>query len=120
MAHSQLMPPGFEDLAILLPIWARPTENERSKIRWTSSKADFERFHTLFMPRLDAVLEFLKTVPLADMADPDRRLFHLACAFAEASPHHELYNGSAEVPFSFAAPRFVPGHGKKASEAPLR
>lgn len=117
MTHLQIMPPGFEDLAVLSHFWARGTENERSAIRWASSKSDFEQFYTIFMPRLDAVLEFLKTVPLAEMAETDQNLFYLACAFAEASPHHELYNGSAEVPFSFAAPRFVPGHGNEASEA---
>ena len=35
----------------------------------------------------------------------------LASAYAEAAPHHELYGGSAEVPHSFDARRFVPEHG---------
>lgn len=30
---------------------------------------------------------------------------------AEAAPHHELYGGSPQVPFSFDARRFVPEHG---------
>ena len=34
-------------------------------------------------------------------------LFYLACAFAEAAPHHELHGGSANVPHSFDAKRFV-------------
>ena len=39
-------------------------------------------------------------------------LYHLALAFAEASPHNELYDCSNTVPNSFAAHRFVAAHGE--------
>lgn len=111
MTDTIALPAGFEELAGLAARWARPTEGQRNAIRWTSSKADFADFYTRFIPHLDAALERLEKVPLDGLEEgPDANLFHLVAAFAEASPHHELYGGSAEVPFSFAARRFQPGH----------
>jgi len=111
MTDSILLPPAFGDLAPFAHIWARPTENTRSEIRWAASAADFAAFYKAVMPRLPAILDFLSTVPLDGMDQEQTNLFCLAAAFAEAAPHHELYGGSPDVPFSFSARRFVPGHG---------
>jgi len=115
MTDTITLPAGFEDFADLAATWARPTEGERSAIRWAASKEDFADFYRRFMPRLDTALAQLKDVPLEGLEGPAANLFLLVCAFAEASPHHELYGGSAEVPFSFAARRFVPGHADRPS-----
>ncbi len=105
------LPQGFEDLAQLVKDWARSTEDDRNQIRWSASPEDFTAFYSLMMPRLDSILAELQAYPLEGMSEAQTNLFNLAAAFAEASPHEELYGGSAEVPHSFSARRFAPGHG---------
>ena len=109
--QSAILPTGFEDLVDLYERWARPTENLRSEIRWKASAQDFRALYEAMLPRLPDVLSALAACPLEGMNPAEEALFNLAVAFAEAAPHHELYSGSAEVPFSFAAHRFRPGHG---------
>ncbi|WP_176593413.1 hypothetical protein [Sphingobium sp. EM0848] len=104
---NPLLPAPFTDLAPLAAHWARPSENERSEIRWSASAADFRALYEAMMPRLDDILALLSQHPATDMPEDVRNLFLLACAFAEASPHHELYGGSSAVPYSFDARRFV-------------
>lgn len=111
MAETVLLPEGFAELADLASRWARPTESERSAIRWAATAGQFAELHAAMMPRLEAILTELAGCSLDGMDAPHSNLFHLAAAFAEAAPHHELYGGSSSVPFSFAAERFVPGHG---------
>ena len=111
MTDTPTLPAAFADLAGLAARWARPTEKARSEIRWAASPADFAAYYEAMMPHLDAILAHLATCPLEGMSEADTNLFCLATAFAEAAPHHELYKGSADVPFSFSARRFVPGHG---------
>lgn len=115
MTDSILLPHDFAELAPFARIWARPTENARSEIRWSASPADFASFYAAVMPRLSEILDSLSTVPLRGMDEAQENLFCLAVAFAEAAPHHELYRGSPDVPFSFSARRFVPGHGEALS-----
>lgn len=109
------LPEAFSDLSDMAAKWGRQTENLRSAIRWTASSEDFAAFYTAMMPRLDAILAHLAQLPLNGMGEKDTQLFCLAAAFAEAAPHHELYKGSHDVPFSFSAQRFVPSHGDTAS-----
>lgn len=111
MTQRQILPAGFADLAPLAEQWARPTENSRSAIRWQANAADFAAFYAAMLPRLPEILETLARLPLNGLDEPETNLFNLTAAFAEAAPHHELYGGSADVPFSFAAHRFQPGHG---------
>lgn len=111
MAADMRLPAGFEDLAPMLARWGRPTENERNALRFQASKADFAAFHAAMAPRLGDLLAFLATCPAVPDDAAQRNALILACAFAEAAPHHELYGGSPEVPFSFDARRFVPNHG---------
>lgn len=106
-----VLPEQFADISHLVAQWARPSENERSEIRWAASKEDFKSLYDEMMPRLDAVLAYLSQYPVDDMPDGVRNLFMLSCAFAEASPHHELYGGSSAVPYSFDARRFVRSGG---------
>lgn len=106
-----MMPAGFEDLAPLAARWGRATENERNSLRLAATADEFSAFDTVMAPRLDALLTYLRDCPAAPEEPGQRNALMLACAFAEAAPHHELYGGSAEVPFSFDARRFVPDHG---------
>lgn len=114
MTDTPILPPQFAELAPLAAKWGRATENARSHIRWNANKADFAAFYESFMPHLDAVLDYLAGFKPGEMPEDAHNLFELACAFAEASPHHELYAGSPAVPFSFDAARFVPTHGDTA------
>ena len=109
------LPQGFEDLAPCARTWARPTESARNEIRWSAGPAEFAAFYEAMMPRLAEILDYLGGVPLDGMDEAQTNLFCLSVAFAEAAPHHELYGGSPDVPFSFSARRFVPGHGNTAS-----
>jgi len=117
MTESVILPAGFEDLVPFARNWARPTEIARSEIRWSSDPADFAAFYEAMMPRLPDILAELRELPLEGLDEAQTNLFCLAAAFAEAAPHQELYGGSADVPFSFSARRFVPGHGKTVSWA---
>lgn len=105
------LPEGFTDLAGLAAHWARPTENERNAVRYAASAADFAAFHDALLPRLEDLLAYLRDCPSRPEDSLQRNALMLACAYAEAAPHHELYGGSSEVPFSFDARRFVADHG---------
>lgn len=105
------LPAAFAELDVFAACWACPTENARSQVRWSASPADFRALHDAVMPRLDEMLAMLSGYSPHTLPPDVHRLFLLTCAFAEASPHHELYAGSAAVPFSFAAPRFRAMHG---------
>ncbi|AUL48675.1 hypothetical protein BTL55_18185 [Bordetella trematum] len=105
-----LLPAAFEGLSGVAQVWARPTESQRSALRWRSSPEAFKVLYEAIMPQLDAICAHLRQLPVPPEDTEDRNLYWLACAFAEASPHHELYGGSAAVPHSFSAERFVASH----------
>lgn len=114
MMNPCVLPEGFEGLESVAAKWARPTEDERNAIRLDAQAADFAAFYEAMMSRLPSLLERLAGYPPSP-SDPAQNLaLQLVCAFAEAAPHHELYAGSPQVPFSFDARRFVPQHGGEA------
>ena len=119
MTLKLALPAAFADLAPFAQQWGRATEIDRSRIRWAASAADFASLYAAVIPRLADILQMLAECPLDGMDEAQTNLFNLTAAFAEAAPHHELYGGSADVPFSFAAPRFQPGHGDIPSTAAL-
>lgn len=110
-ADYSRLPEGFADLEPLAQIWARPTENARNVVRYAATASDFAAFHETLFPRLGALLAYLGDCPAQPETAEQRNALMLACAYAEAAPHHELYGGSSEVPFSFDAHRFVADHG---------
>jgi len=111
MTTPASLPADFRDLERFVERWARPTENERNALRWSANKNDFAELYEAVMPKLDAILERLSRIGTDQLEGEDANLFNLAAAFAEASPHHELYGGSPAVPHSFATERFRPLHG---------
>ena len=106
-----MLPENFSDLEPLVPVWALPTENERSQKRWNSRPEDFQEIYDAMLGRIDDIMDYLDGKGFDNFNDNSRRLYHLALAFAEASPHVEMYKGSSEVPNSFDAERFVAAHG---------
>lgn len=105
------LPAEFSDLERLVPTWALPTENERSEKRWGSTPADFQDIYDAMLGRIDEIMDYLDGKGFDGLDDESRTLYHLALAFAEASPHVEMYKGSSKVPNSFDAERFVAAHG---------
>ncbi|MEQ8387749.1 MAG: hypothetical protein RIE22_03390 [Alphaproteobacteria bacterium] len=107
------LPPAYDDLEPFVPVWAHPTENERSRRRWAAAPEDFQQFYDAMLPRIEAILTDLDRHDLNDLPESARPLYYLALAFAEVAPHIELYGGSAEVPNSFLASRVIAGHGDR-------
>jgi hypothetical protein len=107
----QKLPEDFSDLERLVTTWALPTENARSQKRWASNPADFQDLYDAMIERIGDVLDYLDETGFDNYDDKSCTLCHLALAFAEASPHVEMYKGSSEVPNSFDAERFVAAHG---------
>lgn len=111
MTKTVALPPEFADLSDLAIKWGLPTENRRSLVRWSATPAEFADLYDRVMPKLESILARLSECSLSTMDEAETNLFLLAAGFAEASPHHELYDGSSAVPHSFAAERFRAMHG---------
>ena len=105
------LPEQFAPLEPFVSVWALPTEQQRSERRWASSPEEFQSFYDAVLPLLDDLLAYLDQFTLGEMPEQALPLYHLAIAFAEASPHVEMYKGAAQVPFSFHASRFAATHG---------
>lgn len=105
---------GLERFAELEPFiadWALPTEQQRSERRWGSSPEEFQAFYDTTLPLVDELLVYFEQFAPGEIPEDALPLYHLTIAFAEASPHVEMYESRAQVPFSFNASRFVASHG---------
>lgn len=105
------LPEQFRDLEAFVPLWAFASEDARSEKRWASSPADYDSFYAATIDRIGAIMAYLDQFPVNAIPEHARPLYHLALAFAEASPHVEMYKSSSKVPNSFDARRFVAAHG---------
>jgi hypothetical protein len=105
------LPPQFADLERFVALWAFASENERSAKRWVSSPKDYKDFYEATLPEMPAILKHLDSFPLDALPAPQKALYYLALAFAEAAPHPEMYKGASEVPNSFLASRFTADFG---------
>lgn len=103
----------FAPLEPLLAEWAFPSEDERTRKRLSSTPQEFQAFYDAVMPRLDDLLAYLAPYQPGAVPEEALGLYRLALAFAEAAPHVEMYKGSAVVPNSFDARRFVAAHGER-------
>ena len=75
MSGTDLLPAQFHDLEHWAALWALPTEAARSRRRVTSEYHDLEAFYHALLPRMDAVLEYLKAFPAGgDLPAAARRL----------------------------------------------
>lgn len=106
MSGTNLLPAQFHDLEHWAAQWALLTEAARSARRVSSEYHDLEAFYHALLPRMEAVLEYLKDLPAGgDLPAPARRLMDLGCAFMEVAPAVELFK-QPRVPDGFAAERF--------------
>lgn len=106
MSEPDRLPAEFHDLEHWAAQWALPTEAARSRRRVTSDYHDLEAFYHALLPRMEAVLAYLKDFPGGgDMPAPARHLMDLGCAFMEVAPAVELFR-QPRVPEAFEAERF--------------
>jgi hypothetical protein len=102
------LPAQFADLAPFLE-WSLATERERSAKRQAGSMATIEAFYAAMMPRMEAILTYLKDFPTEHEAADVRCLFQLALAVAEVAPAVENF-GQPSVVEGYDVGRFVALH----------
>lgn len=104
MSSSEFLPDGFGDLEPFVSKWAVATEVGRNRVRRGSSMREIREFYDALLPRLDAVIVYLKQFPLDNMPDPARRLLRVALSGMEIAPAVELYR-QPDVVHAFDAER---------------
>jgi len=102
------LPSGFEDLAPLLG-WNLATMDERRDRRADSPMEDIDAFYHAILPRMDAILEHLTTVEIADDMDPgSATLLHLALSLCEVAPAVEQFF-EPTISYGYDTKRFAQG-----------
>jgi hypothetical protein len=101
-----LLPPEFADLEVWSD-WILATEGERYAKRLGSTMSEMQAFYDAAFPRLEAIMDHARTVPLggAPVGDADRNLAHLAFSLVTASFPVEAWkqphvpdSGAADIP----------------------
>mgnify|MGYP003340016106 CR=1 FL=1 len=96
------LPAGFSDLERFVAEWALPNEKERYLKLHASTLPQLKAFYDAMLPRMDAVMEFLKTQPVEGMAPDAQALFHLAMTFSETAHPLDLGWKDVDFPSAFA------------------
>jgi len=96
------LPKGFEELEAFVPEWALATERDRYQKLHHTTLPQLKLFYDAVLPRMEAVMEYLKTQPLTGMSQEAQNLYHLAMTFAETA--HPLDLGWKDVDFPSAFP----------------
>lgn len=87
---APMLPEPFADLAGPGGEWILPTEKARHDKRVTSDLQTVRTLYEAMLPRMDAIMTYLNTLPLGEMRPADRNLYSLALAFMEISHPIEL------------------------------
>ncbi len=96
------LPAGFADLEPLVSDWALPNEQARYLKLHASTLLQLKAFYDAMLPRMDAVMEFLKTQPVEGMAPEAEVLFQLAMTFSETAHPLDLGWKDVDFPSAFA------------------
>lgn len=96
------LPAGFADLEPLVAEWSLPNEQARYVKLHASTLPQLQAFYDAMLPRMDAVMAFLKTQPVEGMAADAQTLFHLAMTFAETAHPLDLGWKDVDFPSAFA------------------
>ena len=96
------LPSGFSSLESFVPEWALSNERDRYLKLHQSTLDQLKTFYDAMLPRMDEIMEFLKTQPLEGMAPEVENLYRLAMTFAETA--HPLDLGWKDVDFPSAFP----------------
>jgi len=104
--RANVLPEQFSQLARFVPQWA--LENERARfMKLHSSQLEVLReFYDAMLPRLEEILEFLKSQPLEGMPSDVRNLFYLAMTFAETAHPIDLNWKAVDFPSAYPWERF--------------
>jgi len=72
-----LLPPGFSDLESWVADWCLDSEPERYAKRLSSSMDEIQAFYDAVVPRAEAAIQYLDTLPLDDLPEDAQRLLKL-------------------------------------------
>lgn len=94
-----ILPEPFADLAPWAQDWSIRTEKARAEKRLSTPIARLREFHAATLPRLEAIIQYLNTLPNDPqaLAPADQRLFGLAQMVMEASPPIDLGWDSSDI-----------------------
>lgn len=90
MTETRHLPAAFADLEPFVPVWAKPTVNERLAARGTSSMEEITAFYDAMIVRADEVLAYLDGFDLYDMPEDAAILMQLLLALVQASVAVEI------------------------------
>ena len=105
---ANLLPDAFADLSPLVDEWCFAAERDRAVRRVDSDIEKLRSFCGTVRPRIDAMVEYLNGLPndVDALLPPDRRLYHLAQMFMEASAPVDLYLPSGDIEDTFPMERY--------------
>ncbi len=105
--NEPTVPASFVDLEPFSD-WGLPSESERMRKRLGTSMEEIQAFYAVMLARIDEVLDYLNSFPLAEFDASQARLMNMALSLAEIWVAVELY-GQPDHPFGLDITRFVPG-----------
>jgi hypothetical protein len=94
---TSLLPADFADLEPLVAEWSLDCEEARFRKLHSVSMTELRSFYDAMLPRLPAILSFLRECRLGAMSEPQKSLFHMAMTFVETS--HPIDLGWADTDF---------------------
>jgi hypothetical protein len=97
--NSASLPAAFADLEPWVAEWSLATEQARAEKRVSTPMPVLRAFHAATLPRLEAIIDYLNTLPNDPqaLAPDDGRLYALAQMVMEASAPIDLNWDSADI-----------------------
>lgn len=92
------LPENFRDLEAY-STWALEHRSERFQKRVDSTMAEITAFYNAMVPRLDQVVAYLNSKPLAKLSPADKRLLTMAQSLVEVSRCVELWQAPDNYAF---------------------
>jgi hypothetical protein len=86
-----MLPSEFSDLERFAERWSLATENERWKVRMSSSMEELQDFYDASLPRVPDAMAYCDKFPLDDMPDDAVNLLRVIYSFVLASFPVELW-----------------------------
>ena len=96
---TAMLPGAFVDLEPWVAEWSLGTEKARAEKRVLTLMPVLREFHAATLPRLEAIIEYLNTLPNDPqaLAPGDRRLYALAQMVMEVSAPIDLNWDSSDI-----------------------
>ncbi len=90
MTRTVTLPDQFAELERFVPVWAKPTVNERVDARCSLTMPEIQEFYGAAIERASEMLEYLEQFSLHDMPEDAGRLMQLLMALVQASVAVEI------------------------------